>query len=266
MRHDEMIFSGDVDGCISGRARGRLRAARHEPEYRFAGDHGRSAAARFLINAIAISLERAVPRIAARSHQRPGRPRKAGECARSRFTLSPISRAPAAHAALQRRAWDFKLDSRTQEWFDLAMSADLKKNIGSRRTSATSCAQLSAEDKPVATLKAWEEHGLLGTIHPELAEAQTGLRKPEQAREGPRRILFRRAAAAACSAVLYCTLGRLKSREASSAHAQFGLPCERGRGDCRSRAGGPERGERRWRTQNGTPKDAQLTSHRSVAS
>ncbi len=89
----------------------------------------------------------------------------------------------------------FKMEPRTQEWFDLAMQRDMQKNIQPEDVGHELRA-LAREDNPVATLKEWEKHGLLALIHPESAKAQTRLRQPEQTGESPHESLLRRVASA----------------------------------------------------------------------
>jgi tRNA nucleotidyltransferase/poly(A) polymerase len=76
---------------------------------------------------------------------------------------------------------------------------------------------LAREDNPVATLKEWEKHELLGLIHPSLQK-----RKPDY--DSLNKLAKSRTTLASAGlrprlqyAVLFYTLGRLKSREAASA-------------------------------------------------
>ena len=68
-----------------------------------------------------------------------------------------------------RRAWDFKLDSRTAEWFNLAMERKLHETI-SPEDAGSELRQVAREEKPVAILKAWESQDLLDVLHPQLAK------------------------------------------------------------------------------------------------
>ncbi|MGH9678641.1 MAG: hypothetical protein ACRD4Y_01695, partial [Candidatus Acidiferrales bacterium] len=64
---------------------------------------------------------------------------------------------------------DFKLDSRTEEWFQLAMDRELHKEI-SAEDAGSELRQAAREEKPAAVLKAWESHGLMEVVHPQLAK------------------------------------------------------------------------------------------------
>ncbi len=67
----------------------------------------------------------------------------------------------------------FKMEPRTQEWFDLAIERGLNERIESGDVGHELRA-LAREDNPVATLKQWESHEMLELIHPSLQK-----RKPD---------------------------------------------------------------------------------------
>src|SRR5260370_532325 len=63
----------------------------------------------------------------------------------------------------------FKIEQRTQEWFDLAIERNLQETI----TSEDAGEELRAaarEERPAVVLKAWEEHDLLEAVNPVLAK------------------------------------------------------------------------------------------------
>jgi tRNA nucleotidyltransferase/poly(A) polymerase len=110
----------------------------------------------------------------------------------------------------------FKIEQRTQEWFDLAVERGLRENLSSADVGEEFRA-LTREDMPVATLKVWESHGLLAAIHPQLQKRKPdyeSLNKLARVRinlysAGIRPRLSR--------PVMYYTLGRLKPRDAAAA-------------------------------------------------
>src|SRR5262249_58460442 len=63
----------------------------------------------------------------------------------------------------------FKLEQRTQEWFDLAIERDLQHTITPEDAGAELRA-LAREENPAAILKSWEEHDLLEAVHRVLAK------------------------------------------------------------------------------------------------
>jgi tRNA nucleotidyltransferase/poly(A) polymerase len=111
---------------------------------------------------------------------------------------------------------NFKMEPRTQEWFDLAMERGLVDRIESGDVGHELRA-MARDDNAAATLKQWESHEMLELIHPALQKRKPdydSLNKLARVRSNlygaglrPRLHL----------AVTYYTLGRLKDREASSA-------------------------------------------------
>ena len=100
LRYYEMVFAGDVDGSIARRARRRVfpsgRQARSPLRWHYRGP----AATRFLDQCDRDFAECAVAGVAARPHERPRRPRKAGGSGalHSRFHQSSHSSHP--HSSL----------------------------------------------------------------------------------------------------------------------------------------------------------------------
>jgi tRNA nucleotidyltransferase/poly(A) polymerase len=116
---------------------------------------------------------------------------------------------------------DFKLESRTEEWFKLALERGLQESI-TPEDAGSELRQLAREDKPVQVLKAWEARGLLEAISPQLAK-----RHPHY--EMLARILKARDDLASSGIrprisvpVTYAALGKLKDRELSGALHRVG--------------------------------------------
>ena len=215
IRHYEMTFAGDVDGSISAARDDVYERPGVKPDYRFAGIMEDLRRRDFSVNAIAISL----------NSQSRG------------LLLDPMNgladlerqevRALSIHAFTNQRIrllrilryaarMGFKIESRTQEWFDLAVERGLHEDLASADVGEEFRA-LTREDSPVATLKVWESHGLLAAIHPQLQKRKPdydSLNKLARVRinlysAGIRPRLSR--------PVLYYTLGRLKPRDVSAA-------------------------------------------------
>ena len=168
LRQIELIFAGNVDGSISAAREDVYARPGNALGDSLVDDHGGSAPARFLHQRHRAFFERGLARLAARSHQRTGRRRKEAKCARYRFTASPISRCGCCALIRYAARMDFKLESRTEEWFALAMERGLAESIAPEDVGRE-LRQLGREEKPAAILKAWEARGLIGTIHPQLA-------------------------------------------------------------------------------------------------
>src|SRR5258708_19104192 len=67
----------------------------------------------------------------------------------------------------------FKMEPRTQEWFELAIERELHHTIAPEDAGAELQAA-AREERPVVVLKAWEEHDLLEAIGPVLAKKHPG--------------------------------------------------------------------------------------------
>ena len=215
LRHYELIFAGDVDGSICGAREDVYERPGAKPEVRFSSVMEDLKRRDFGVNAIAISLNTQsrgllldpmngladLEKQEIRSLSIHG------------FTNQPIRLMRILRYCAR---MGFKMEPRTQEWFDLAMQRDMQKNIEPEDVGHELRA-LAREDNPVATLKEWEKHELLGLIHPSLQK-----RKPDY--DSLNKLAKSRTTLSSAGlrprlqyAVLFYTLGRLKSREAASA-------------------------------------------------
>jgi tRNA nucleotidyltransferase (CCA-adding enzyme) len=214
LRHYEMIFAGDVDGSLAAARDDVYERPGTKPEVHFSGIMEDLRRRDFSINAIAISLN-----------------------AQSRgLLLDPTNgladlerqevRALSIHAFTNQPVrllrilrymarMGFKLESRTQEWFDLAIERGLHEKIEGAQIGEELRA-LAREDNPLATLKAWEQQDLLATIHPQLQK-----RKPDY--ESLNRLARVRLNLHSAGIrprlsrpVMYYSLGRLKPRDAAA--------------------------------------------------
>jgi hypothetical protein len=115
----------------------------------------------------------------------------------------------------------FKLETRTQEWFDLAIERDLHKSI-TPEDAGEELRSVAREERPIVVLKAWEQHNLLEAVNPALAkrhpdyDAITRLMKVREdlftAGLRPR----------LATPMLLAVLGRLKDREQGAVLAKAG--------------------------------------------
>jgi tRNA nucleotidyltransferase (CCA-adding enzyme) len=172
LRYYEMVFAGDVDGSIAAARDDVYSHPGAKPEVRFAGITEDLRRRDFSINAIAISL----------NVQSRG------------LLLDPTNgladlerqevRALSIHAFTNRpirlirilrycARMGFKMESRTQEWFDLAVQRGLHEKMDAGEVGEEIRA-LTREENPIATLKLWESNGLLDKISSELQR-----RKPD---------------------------------------------------------------------------------------
>lgn len=168
LRETELIFHGDVDGSVSA-ARDEVYALPGtKPTHHWATIMEDLRRRDFSCNAVAISLNPASrgllldPTNGLADIER----REVRALSIHCFTNQPIRlfRILRYSARL-----DFKMESRTEEWFELAIERGLGKQIPPADVGRE-LRQLGNEDHPMAVLKAWESHGLLGAIHPSLAK------------------------------------------------------------------------------------------------
>jgi tRNA nucleotidyltransferase (CCA-adding enzyme) len=215
LRHYEMIFAGDVDGSISAAREDVYERPGAKPEYRFSSVMEDLRRRDFGVNAIAISLNTQSRGLLLDPMNGLADLEKQEIRSLSihAFTNQPIRLMRILRYCAR---MGFKMEPRTQEWFELAMERGMNKNIEAVDVGHEMRA-LAREDNPVATLKQWETHGMLALIHPNLQKRKPdydSLNKMAKVRSnlysaGLRpRLQF---------PVTYYTLGRLKSREAAAA-------------------------------------------------
>jgi len=221
LRHFEMVFAGEADGSISAARDDVYDRPGARPEIRFSSIMEDLRRRDFSINAIAISLNvqsRGLlldPTNGLADLER----QELRALSIHAFTNQPVRLLRILRYCAR---MGFKMESRTQEWFDLAMERGLTERIEGA-DAGHEVRALAREDNAVPTLKAWEARGLLGTIH-----AQLPRRKPDY--EGLNGLARVRANFLSSGIrlrlqpqVTYYLLRRLKSREASAAlhHMEF---------------------------------------------
>ena len=215
LRHYEMIFAGDVDGSISAARDDYYERPGTKPEYRFSSIMEDLRRRDFSINAIAISLNTQSRGLLLDPTNGLADLEKQEMRALSihAFTNQPIRLMRILRYAAR---MGFRMEQRTQEWFELAMERGLQQNLEGPAVG-NEVRSLAREDNPVAALKEWEKHGLLAGVHPQLQRRKPdydSLNKLAKVRmnlygAGLRpRLQF---------PVTYYVLGRLKSREAAAA-------------------------------------------------
>jgi tRNA nucleotidyltransferase (CCA-adding enzyme) len=221
LRHYEIIFAGDADGSISAARDDVYEKPGAKPEYRFAGIMEDLRRRDFSINAIAISLNTQSrgllldPTNGLADLER----QEVRALSIHAFTNRPIRLMRILRYSAR---MGFNLESRTQEWFDLAMERGLNANLEGAEVGHELRA-VARDDNPVAALKLWESHELLEAIHPKLQR-----RKPDY--DSLNRLARVRGNYFAVGlrprlhlAVTGYILGRLKAREMAAAlrHMEF---------------------------------------------
>ncbi len=221
LRHFEMIFGGEVDGSVSAAREDYYERPGVKPEYRFSSVMEDLRRRDFGINAIAISLNMQSRGLLLDPMNGLADLEKQEVRALSihAFTNQPIRLLRTLRYSAR---MGFKMDPRTQEWFDLAMERGLNKNIGGYEVGHEVRA-LAREDNPVGTLKLWEQYELLLLIHPMLQKKKPDYDSLNKLGRARGNLLSAGLRPRLHVAVIYYTLGKLKDREASSAlrHLEF---------------------------------------------
>jgi tRNA nucleotidyltransferase (CCA-adding enzyme) len=224
LRHYEVVFAGDADGSISAARDEVYDRPGAKPKIRWSTVMEDLRRRDFSLNAVAISLNLASRGLLLDPTNGLADLEKRETRALSihAFTNQPIRLMRILRYTVR---MDFKMEQRTQEWFDLAIGRGLHENLDPAAVGRE-VLQLGREDNPAGVLKQWEAHGLIAAIHPQLARRHPdydGFARLSRARESflsagirPRLIL----------STVYFLLKRLKDREAAAALRHLELPAK----------------------------------------
>ncbi len=211
LRHIEVLFAGDVEGSIAAARDDHYVRPGTRPELRWSTIMEDLRRRDFSLNSIAISLNPASrgllldPTNGLSDIER-------GEV--RALTIHSFTNQPVRLLRVLRFAarMGFKLEQRTQEWFDLAIERELHKTIAPEDAGGELRA-LAREERPTVVLKAWEQHDLLEAVNPNLAKRHPdydAITKLMKVREDLFTAGFRPRLA---TPMLLAILGRLKDRE-----------------------------------------------------
>jgi tRNA nucleotidyltransferase (CCA-adding enzyme) len=215
LRSVDVLMTGEVDASISAAREEFYAHPGTKPEIRFSTVLEDLKRRDFSINAIAISLNansRGLLLDPTNGLADLERGEVRGLSIHS-FTNQPVRLLQALRYSAR---MGFKLETRTSDWFNLAIERGLQKNI-SHQDAGSEFRQLAREEKPVAVLKAWESHALLEVLDPQLAKKHPdyeAINRIVRVRDDMVGAGFRPRLAAA---VMLATLGRLNDRERSAA-------------------------------------------------
>src|ERR1700739_1305033 len=172
LRQIDLLFSGECEGSIAAARDDHYVRPGTRPDIRWSTIMEDLRRRDFSLNAIAISLNPASrgllldPTNGLSDIER-------GEIRAltiHSFTNQPVRLLRALRFAAR---MGFKLESRTQEWFNLAIERELQKTI-TPQEAAEELRALSREERPQLILKEWEEADLLERVHPLLAKKHPG--------------------------------------------------------------------------------------------
>jgi tRNA nucleotidyltransferase (CCA-adding enzyme) len=221
LRSYEIVFAGDADGSISAARDEIYERPGAKPELRFATIIEDLRRRDVSMNAIAISLNpnsRGLlldPTNGLADLER----QEVRALSIHGFTNQPVRLMRVLRYCARMGS---KMESRTQEWFELAMERGLNQNIEGAG-AGDEVRALAREEQPTGTLKQWEVRGLLAAIHPHLQRRKPdydSLNKLGRVRQNYLAAGIRPRLPAATT---HYVLGRLKPREASAAlrHMEF---------------------------------------------
>jgi tRNA nucleotidyltransferase (CCA-adding enzyme) len=221
LRHVEILFAGDSEGSISAARDDHYVRPGTRPEIRWSTIMEDLRRRDFSLNAIAISLNPASrgllldPTNGLSDIER-------GEV--RALTIHSFTNQPARLLRVLRYAarMGFKVESRTQEWFDLAIERDLHHTITPEDAGAELRA-LAEEERPGVVLKALEEHDLLEVVNAALDKKHPdydAINRLSKVRDDLMMAGFRPRLALP---MLLAILGRLKDREQNAVLSKAGF-------------------------------------------
>jgi tRNA nucleotidyltransferase (CCA-adding enzyme) len=221
LRQVELLFAGDCDGSISAARDDHYVRPGTRPEIRWSTIMEDLRRRDFSLNAIAISLNPASRGLLLDPTNGLSDIERAEVRA---LTIHSFTNQPVRLLRVLRFAarMGFKVEQRTQEWFDLAIERELQNTIAPEDAGAELRA-VAREDRPPITLKSWEEHELLEAVNPLLAKKHPdyeAINRLMKTREDLFTAGFRPRLAIP---MLLAILGRLKDREQSNLLGKAGF-------------------------------------------
>jgi tRNA nucleotidyltransferase (CCA-adding enzyme) len=221
LRHVEVLFAGDCEGSISGARDDHYVRPGTRPEIRWSTIMEDLRRRDFSLNAIAISLNPASRGLLLDPTNGLSDIERAEVRA---LTIHSFTNQPVRLLRVLRFSarMGFKIEQRTQEWFDLAIERDLQHTIEPEDAGAELRA-VAREERPSVVLKAWEEHDLLEAVNALLAKKHPdyeAINRLMKVREDLFSAGFRPRLA---TPMLLAILGRLKEREQGAVLTKAGF-------------------------------------------
>jgi tRNA nucleotidyltransferase (CCA-adding enzyme) len=220
-RHIEFLFAGECEGSISAARDDHYVRPGTRPEIRWSSIMEDLRRRDFSLNAIAISLNPASRGLLldptnGLSDIEHGEVRA---LTIHGFTNQPVRLLRALRFAAR---MGYKLESRTQEWFNLAIERELQTTI-TPEDAGDELRSLAKEERPHLILKEWEGHDLLERLNPLLAKKHPGYEaifRLIKVRDDLFMAGFRPRLA---SPMMLAILSRLKDRETSNVLSKLGF-------------------------------------------
>jgi tRNA nucleotidyltransferase/poly(A) polymerase len=116
----------------------------------------------------------------------------------------------------------FKVEARTQEWFDLAIERDLHHTI-TPEDAGSELRAVAREERPAVVLKEWEEHDLLEAVHPGLAKRHPDYEAISRLMKVREDLFTAGVRPKLATPMMLAILGKLKDREQGSVLSKAGF-------------------------------------------
>src|SRR5271169_6721922 len=221
LRQIELLFAGECEGSISAARDDHYVRPGTRPEIRWSTIMEDLRRRDFSLNAIAISLNPASRGLLldptnGLSDIEHGEVRA---LTIHSFTNQPVRLLRVLRVAAR---MGFKLESRTQEWFNLAIERELHETI-TPEDAGQELRALAREERPHLILREWHEQDLLELIHPLLAKKHPdydAIARLLKVRDELFMAGFRPRLA---TPMMLAILGRLKDREAAHLLSKLGF-------------------------------------------
>ena len=221
LRHVELLFAGDCEGSISAARDDHYVRPGTRPEIRWSTIMEDLRRRDFSLNAIAISLNPASRGLLLDPTNGLSDIERAEVRA---LTIHSFTNQPVRLLRVLRYAarMGFKLEPRTQEWFELAIERDLHHTIAAEDTGQELRA-IAREERPAVVLKAWEEHDLLEAVNPVLAKKHPGYDDINHLMKVREDLFTAGLRPRLATPMMLAILGKLKDREQASVLSKAGF-------------------------------------------
>jgi tRNA nucleotidyltransferase (CCA-adding enzyme) len=221
LRHVEVLFAGDSEGSISAARDDHYVRPGTRPEVRWSTIMEDLRRRDFSLNAIAISLNPASRGLLLDPTNGLSDIERAEVRA---LTIHSFTNQPVRLLRVLRFAarMGFKIEQRTQEWFDLAIERGLRETIEPEDAGGELRA-LGREERPNVVLKAWEEHDLLESVNPVLAKKHPGYDAINRLMKVREDLFTAGLRPRLATPTLLAVLAKMKDRELSNALSKAGF-------------------------------------------
>ena len=221
LRHIELIFGGDVEGSLAAARDDHYVRPGTRPEVRWSTIMEDLRRRDFSLNAVAISLNPASRGLLLDPTNGLSDIERAEVRA---LTIHAFTNQPVRLLRVLRFAarMGFKIEARTQEWFDLAVERELPATI-TPEDAGSELRALAREERPTVVLKAWEDHDLLEAVNPLLAKKRPGYEAINRLSNVREDLFTAGLRPRLATPMLLAILARLKDRELSGALSKAGF-------------------------------------------